>query len=121
MLFKSRAFAAYRDRNFSRAASLYKSAAAKASKREGRTLRRKASRLLKLQSLLSGAKNSGAIAAYVAYNDAKRIDRQVGKKHQKFINAQLLRVGPDAAKLYMAKKNYPKAARAVTISRSVGG
>ena len=117
---KSRALAAYRDRSFRAAASLSRQAAARASKRDARGLRKRADDLSSLQKLLSGAKSAADIPAYNSYRAALKVDGRLGKKHISFINALLRGVAPKAARSYMVKGDYSKAATAVTISRKLG-
>ena len=116
----ARANAAYRDRAFSRAATLTNNAAKLASKRERRRLKTRASGLRDLQKLMSSAQSGNPVVALNNFFRAKRADRKVGGKHQAFINAQIRVVGPKAAGSYMSAKDYPAAARAVTQSQGAG-
>ena len=117
---KSSAQAAYRDRNFKKAASLTREAASFASKKEARTLRRRAKDLSKLGSLLSNAKSASAVETYSAYRKASGLDSKLGKMHTALLNAQLLRTAPEAARSYMAKDQFTSAAGAVTVARKLG-
>ena len=117
---RSQANAAYAKGSYSRAASLSLKAAAKTKGREAKRLRSRAKNLSSLQSLMRRADGADAITAFINYNTARKIDRRLGGKNRKRINNSLLKVAPNAARSYMAKKKYSQAAKAVTVARSLG-
>ncbi len=115
-----RAEAAYRDRAFARSAKLTKLAARKSPPPKRGKLKKRATNLNKLQRLMSAAQSDNPIVALSAFSRAKQLDKRLGRRHQRFISAQIGIVGPKAARKYMSVQDYPAAARAVTRSRATG-
>jgi pSer/pThr/pTyr-binding forkhead associated (FHA) protein len=120
---KARAESAYRDRDLAEAARAATGAAEAAKGAEARRLRKLASNYKELDRLLTTAQrnsDSRADLALSSYLRARTVDRRLGRAHGRFITNQILLVGPEAAKMFMAKKRLADAARAVEATRAAG-
>jgi hypothetical protein len=120
---KARAESAYRDRKLAEAARAATGAAEAAKGAEARRLRKLASNYKELDRLLTTAQrnsDSRADLALSSYLRARTVDRRLGRAHGRFITNQILLVGPEAAKMFMAKKRLEDAARAVEATRAAG-
>lgn len=115
--------AAYRDRNFGRAASLAKQASRAAKGRLARSLRSQAGNYSRLGQLLTQANRNDTRTPRVAmskYLRARAVDARLGNGHRSFINNKLQIVAPRAARSSIAAGDLVGAKRAVDAARGAG-
>ena len=116
---KSKAASLYKQRKFSEAASVLRSAARSASRGEAKSLRSTASNYSAVGSGL--AKGSGeAVSAATALSKALAADRRAGSVHQSLIKAKLRLYAPKAAKSKLARKDWVGARRMADLAAAVG-
>jgi hypothetical protein len=102
----------YQNREFAAAASALRAAAAQVSANEAQKLRRRANGYERMGTYFErgqATRQSSPSAAFVAFQEAFRIDQQLGGAHSALLRAQISVLAPQAAGSYMANGRYEAA------------